>query len=119
MQLIAWFFCLNIIYNIIYLTLQINSQMRKLKSIMLMGCLLCMQFLWAQTVVTGRVTDTRDGTPLPGVTVTIKNTNQSTVTAADGTYSITVPANGRLIFSYVGYQNVEVSADNAGAVSLT
>jgi TonB-dependent starch-binding outer membrane protein SusC len=93
--------------------------MRKLKSIMLMGCLLCMQFLWAQTVVTGRVTDSRDGTPLPGVTVTIKNTNQSTVTAADGTYSITVPANGRLIFSYVGYQNVEVGADNAGAVALT
>lgn len=93
--------------------------MRKLKSIMLMGCLLCMQFLWAQTVVTGRVTDARDGTPLPGVTVTIKNTNQSTVTAADGTYSISVPANGRLIFSYVGYQNVEVGADNAGAVTLT
>lgn len=119
MQQIAWFFCLDIIYNIIYLTLQINSQMRKLKSIMLMGCMLCMQFLWAQTVVTGRVTDSRDGTPLPGVTVTIKNTNQSTVTAADGTYSITVPANGRLIFSYVGYQNVEVGPDNAGAVALT
>lgn len=88
--------------------------MRKLKSIVLIGMLLCVQFLWAQTqTVTGRVTDAKEGSGLPGVTVTVKNTNLSTVTTTDGSFSINAPANGVLIISYVGYQTVErpVSGD--------
>jgi TonB-linked SusC/RagA family outer membrane protein len=87
--------------------------MRKLKAAMLAGLLLCMQFLWAQSVVTGRVTDARDGSPLSGVTVTVKNTNLSTVTGADGAFSLNAPAGSTLVFSYIGYQNVEQAADGA------
>jgi TonB-linked SusC/RagA family outer membrane protein len=87
--------------------------MRKLKAAMLAGLLLCMQFLWAQSVLNGRVTDARDGSPLPGVTVTVKNTSASTVTGADGTFSLNAPAGSTLVFSYIGYQNVEQAADGS------
>jgi TonB-linked SusC/RagA family outer membrane protein len=83
--------------------------------------LLCMllQAGIAQAQVTGRVTDARDGTPLSGVTVTIKNTNTGTTTDANGTFSLNAPSNSRLVFSFVGYQNLELSAGNASNVTLT
>ena len=57
-----------------------------------------------QKTVTGRVTD-QESKPLFNATVTVKGTNISTTTNADGQYSITLPANANtLIFSYVGYQ---------------
>lgn len=85
--------------------------MRKLKAAMLMGLLLCMQTLWAQNQVTGRVTDARDNSPLSGVTVTISNTNLSTVTSTDGSFSLNAPASSIVVFSYIGYQNVERAAN--------
>jgi TonB-linked SusC/RagA family outer membrane protein len=84
--------------------------MRLLKNAMLPGLLFCMQFLWAQTPVTGRVTDARDNTPLQGVTITIKNTNLSAVSGADGTFSLSAPAGSTLVFSHIGYQGVERAA---------
>ncbi len=76
--------------------------MRKLKSLFLVGLLGLTQLLWAQTQVTGRVTDARDGSPLPGVTVSVKKSNIATTTANDGSFSIDAPANSILVFSYNG-----------------
>ena len=57
---------------------------------------------FSQRTVTGRVTD-QDSKPLPTATVTVKGTNVSTATNADGQYSIVLPANSNtLVFSYVG-----------------
>lgn len=77
----------------------------------LMGILLLFcTFLFAQSKqITGRVTDQKDGSPLPGVTVKIKNGAVGTVTASDGTYKLDVPAKGTtLVFSFVGYDDKEV-----------
>ena len=86
--------------------------MGKFRLVLLTVLLCAVQFVWAQRKVTGKVTD-RNGSPIPGVTVTIKNTNNATVTAADGTYSINAPANSVLVFSSVGYQNIELPASNS------
>lgn len=93
--------------------------MEKLKLLILLGLLFCIQILWAQNVVTGRVTDAKDGTPLLNVTVTIKNTNLSTVTGTDGTFSLNAPVTSTLVFSYVGYQNIERAATGDLNVTLT
>ena len=72
-----------------------------------------------QKTVTGRVTDP-DGKPLPNATVTVKGTNTSTTTNADGQYSITLPSNANtLIFSYVGYQVNETNIQGNTTVSVT
>ena len=54
-----------------------------------------------QQEISGVVQD-QNGLPIPGVTVTVKNTNRGTVTNLDGEYSISAPANGTLVFSYIG-----------------
>ncbi|HEY6503373.1 MAG TPA: SusC/RagA family TonB-linked outer membrane protein [Chitinophagaceae bacterium] len=68
--------------------------------------------VFAQKTITGKVTDDK-GTPLANVSVTVKGTSTGTVTKADGTYSLTVPANAKqLEFSYVGLvsQTVNITA---------
>lgn len=57
--------------------------------------------------VTGVVTSADDGQPLPGVSVAIKGTTSGTITGIDGSYSITVPENATLVFSFVGMTTQE------------
>lgn len=83
--------------------------MRKLLTL-LGGLLLFCGPLLAQTrTISGKVTDD-NGNGLPNVSVIIKGTSTGTTTAADGTYSINVPASARtLVFSSVGMSPQEVS----------
>ena len=74
---------------------------------------------WAQRSVTGKVTDDK-GSPLPNVSVIVKGTNAGTVTNSDGTYTLVVPANGRiLVFSYADMSSQEVSIGNDAQVNAT
>jgi TonB-dependent starch-binding outer membrane protein SusC len=61
--------------------------------------------------VSGRVLDEK-GDGVPGASVTVKGTQQGTLTAVDGTYSIEAAANGTLVFSFVGYLREEVGIAN-------
>jgi TonB-linked SusC/RagA family outer membrane protein len=64
--------------------------------------------------ISGKVTSADDGTPLPGVSVRVKNASQGVATTTDGTYSLTVSKNSTLVFSFIGYENKEVPlTDNA------
>src|SRR5690554_5644570 len=63
----------------------------------------------AQTQVRGVVVD-ETGEPVVGATILIKGTSQGTVTDFDGDFSLTVPANARLVVSYVGMVTQEVAA---------
>ncbi|SDD80636.1 TonB-linked outer membrane protein, SusC/RagA family [Pedobacter soli] len=63
--------------------------------------------VFANTDMHGRVVD-EDGRPIPGVTVREKGNLKNTVsTNAQGFFTIDVPANATLIFSYVGYSTKE------------
>lgn len=60
-----------------------------------------------QSSVRGSVVDT-DGTPLPGVTVSVKGTASRTMTGGNGDYSLNnIPGDAILVFSYIGYKTVE------------
>ncbi len=78
--------------------------MRKL-ALFFAGVLLCsIQLLAQNTTITGRVVDSKNGSPLADVTVTASGTNVGTKTDTDGKYSITFPSSSRTLnFSYVGY----------------
>ena len=92
--------------------------MRKLRLLLLVGFLLPAQILLAQVQVTGRVTDDKGGA-LPGVTVTVKDRNLSTVTDINGSFSISAPSNSTLVFSYIGFQTIERSITNGGVVNVS
>src|SRR6188768_2015335 len=58
--------------------------------------------------------------PVAGATVAVKDASVATQTAADGTFSITVPAGKSvLVISYVGLETREVDVSNQTSVDLT
>ncbi len=75
--------------------------------------LICSVAFSQSGTIRGKVTDARDNTPLPGVTVKIVNTASGTVTGADGSYSLTAPSGSRLEFSFIGYETLTLVASSA------
>ncbi|MDD4385885.1 MAG: TonB-dependent receptor plug domain-containing protein, partial [Bacteroidales bacterium] len=67
-------------------------------------------FLQAQTVqITGTVTSTEDGTPLPGVTIQVKGTTIGVSSDLDGRYSIDAPQTATtLVFRSIGFKTQEI-----------
>ena len=79
-------------------------------------------FGFGQTVLaqdrtlSGKVSSTEDGGPLPGVNVIIKGSTSGTVTDIDGNYRLNFPSSGRVIvFSFIGFESKEVEV---GALSV-
>ena len=70
--------------------------------------LLCTQAVWAQGLIIGIVSD-ENGSPLPGATVVVEETNSGTTTDFDGNYQISADIGQTLVFSYVGYESQSVS----------
>ncbi len=72
-----------------------------------------------EKTITGKVTDPKDGSPLPGVSVTAKGSAAGTSTRADGTYRISVsPSTTVLVFSFVGHEPQEVSIDGRSSIDV-
>jgi TonB-linked SusC/RagA family outer membrane protein len=64
-----------------------------------------------QKSITGKVTDNL-GSPLPGVTVLVKNSTVGTVTDSDGNFQLIIPEGAEtLVFSFVGMQSQEIVID--------
>lgn len=60
------------------------------------------------------------GEPMPGVNVIVKGTRAGTATDADGQYTITVnDGSETLIFSFIGYQTVEVNIVGRTQIDVT
>lgn len=86
--------------------------MKKLNVCLLLLAMLSVLASTAQNkVITGRVTDARDGAGMIGVTIQPKGIKGNTAfTKEDGTYSITVPVSANsLVFTSVGFVTQEVS----------
>jgi iron complex outermembrane receptor protein len=72
---------------------------------------------FAQSVVTGTVSDKENNT-LIGVTVSVEGTNVKALTDGSGKYSIQVPQTAkRLIFSYVGMESLTVEIGGKNVIS--
>lgn len=80
--------------------------MKKLCSFLTMLLLAGVTYVQAQSVrITGTVTSSDDGTPLPGVSVVVKGTAVGVATNVDGRYDLAAPADAKqLVFSYIGYE---------------
>ena len=88
------------------------------------SCILSLALLLAavpvtaqQTTVGGTVKDP-SGEPLVGVTV-MADATHATITAADGTYSLRVPAGAVLTFSSIGYKTVEEAVNGRTVINVT
>jgi iron complex outermembrane receptor protein len=83
--------------------------------------LLIAQVSFAQNrVVTGKVTDSKDGSGVPGATVSAKGTRTATQTTADGSFSLSVPSGTTtLVISSVGFGTQEVSIEGKTSIEVS
>ena len=79
--------------------------------------LTCNIIMYAQENITGTVTDVK-GEPIIGATVVEKGTSNGTVTDFDGNFKLKVQTGKTLVFSYIGYLNVELPATDGMQVTL-
>ena len=86
-----------------------------------LACLFLFVSFWgnAQTTVTGKVTAGEDGSPLPGVSITVKGTIKGTTTDDKGVYNLSVPANATLRASFIGFTDVEQVVGNRSVLDFT
>jgi len=69
------------------------------------GLVLCTTAVQAQSLsLSGTVSDAKDKSPLPGVSILVKNTLKGSVTDVNGKYTLTANKGDTLIFSFLGYQ---------------
>lgn len=77
-----------------------------------------MQFSFAQEkTITGTITE--GGLPMPTVNVVNKNTKASTQSDFDGNYSIKAKAGDVLVFSFVGYLDINSTVGTSSKVNIT
>jgi TonB-linked SusC/RagA family outer membrane protein len=92
--------------------------MRKSLLSILLTVFMCVQLFAQDKTVSGKVTSSDDGSPLPGVNVSVKGTSRGTTTSSNGTYKIAVSGNATLVFTFVGFEARQVSVGNRSTVDV-
>ena len=70
------------------------------------------------SVIRGTVTDA-SGEPMIGAGILIKGTTGGTVTDMDGNYSVEAAASDVLVFSFIGYRDVEIPVGKQNRINVT
>lgn len=90
--------------------------MKKLLFIAL--AVICSNILLAQSKVTGLVTASDDGKPIPYASIQVKGTVSGAYTDENGKFIIDVAPNGVLIFSTIGYTTQEISVNGKTTINV-
>ncbi|MDR0988536.1 MAG: TonB-dependent receptor plug domain-containing protein, partial [Prevotellaceae bacterium] len=102
--------------------------MKNLKYILIVMLLLISGDAWAQTILSGKVTEEYDGKldGLIGVNVTIVNSQNRTLTGvitdAEGAYNLRIPSdekNMTVVFSYIGMKTERVKYSGQRTLNMT
>lgn len=82
-------------------------------TLLLIATIMAMGNAWAQErAISGRVTDEK-GAAIAGASVSVKGTNQGTITDTEGRFALNVPANAKtIVFSIVGFTTQELPVGN-------
>src|SRR5690554_1450239 len=92
-----------------------------MKKNLLFGLLFCFTSITslAQGVISGTVTSSEDGLPVPGATVLVKGTVIGTSTDLEGRYTINALSGGDvLIFRFVGLGTQEININNRSVINV-
>lgn len=92
--------------------------MRKVKVFFVAMAMMVCSFAFAQNItVKGLITDALTGEGIPFAAIQIKGTMTGASADIDGNYSISMPANGTLVFSSVGYVAKEIAVNGRTTVN--
>lgn len=79
---------------------------------------LTLSAVFAQNKVQGTVSDP-EGNPLIGAYVELRGGDAVAITDGAGHFTITVPSDAVLVFSYIGYNDTEVAVTNRTTINIT
>lgn len=87
------------------------------------GCILIAALMfsaaYAQNIsVSGNVTDASTGEPVPYVSIHLEGSMTGTNSDNEGHYSISVPHDGTLVFSSIGYKTTKVAIASSGIIDV-
>jgi len=89
------------------------------RAFLLTGLLFMCTMLFAQDrTVSGTVVSQEDNTPLQGVTVTNKRTNEKSITNASGYYTLKANKGDVLVFTFVGHSRQEATVGDNATISI-
>ncbi|HWW42227.1 SusC/RagA family TonB-linked outer membrane protein [Pedobacter sp.] len=92
--------------------------MKKTITLLILLCC-CTLRLWAQEKeISGKITASDDGQPIPGVSVTVKGTSRGTATDVNGNFSIRAGATETLLFRSIGFLPKEVLVGSQLKISV-
>jgi TonB-linked SusC/RagA family outer membrane protein len=90
-----------------------------LKTGVLLFLLMVSTHLFGQEVqIRGQIIE-ENGEPIPGASVLVKGTTIGTAADVNGEYTLSVPANSTLVFSFIGYESKEVNVENQTSINVT
>lgn len=75
--------------------------------------------LLAQNRITGKIINQSDNQPVAGATIQEKDATNATVSADDGSFSITVGNNATLIVTFIGYTSQEIQVNGRNNISVS
>lgn len=86
--------------------------------LLFVACTFAFQAFAQEIQVSGKVSDAKDGSSLPGATVQVKGTTIGMLTDLDGKYSVKVKPGAVLSFSFIGYDSQEVTITNQRTLDI-
>ncbi|MFC4871048.1 SusC/RagA family TonB-linked outer membrane protein [Negadavirga shengliensis] len=87
-------------------------------ALLLVPFVICFSYAQETISINGKVISGDDGSPVPGATVLLKNTQIGTVTDLEGAYSIQAPADGVIVVSFIGYETVEEPIESRSIIDI-
>ena len=95
--------------------MKLNLLTRILPVILIILC--CGHFLQAQKV-TGTITSSEDGLPLPGVNILVKDSSTGTTSDIDGNYELQEVQGKILVFSFIGFETQEIEVGDQTIIDV-
>jgi TonB-linked SusC/RagA family outer membrane protein len=94
--------------------------LRTLKGVILLSLFFCASSYAQVKKITGKITDSSDGGPIPGANVSIKGKPSNVSTNAEGVYVIQAdPATDVLVFSFIGYKRETLKIDGRLTINVS
>ena len=93
--------------------------MKKLLFLSLLFCMAAGVHAQGNITVTGKVMDGEMNEPIIGANILQRGTAHGAITDLDGVYSISVPMDAELVFSYVGMQTQVIRVDGRHTIDVT
>lgn len=97
-----------------------NLRRRTTCSILLftISMLLCLSTYAQTSRITGKVTGSDDGQPMPGVSIRVKGQATGTISTTDGSYAITAKPGDVLVFSFLSYTSQEITVKKNSVINV-